>query len=245
MSVGHSPGELYCGCNLGDVYHSDDYGETFEHIVDLETGWELYLISRGSEPGEIYFFGENNQLYYSPDYGDTVYEQHQFDSFDWRQASGLAGGFSPGEVYVLETFIEFGIYPVGDTYIHRSTDYGQTFTPYHVSSNHVDTLCPQPVDDLICAPSDSSIFLEWSPIVKNIWNQTEEVPYYVVYRNQDPDFVTSPADSIGYTNIPSYVDPNSRWSTQAYYYVVKAVDDSGNKSDDSNRVGRISKLLSH
>jgi len=241
MSVGHSSGELYCGCHLGDVYYSDDYGETFEHIIDLETGWDLYLISWGSEPGEIYFYGENNRIYYSPNYGDTVYEQHQFDFFDWMQASGLTGGFTPGEIYVLETFID--LYAVGDTYLHHSTDYGQTFTPYHVSSNHFDTLCPQPVNDLTCTPSDSSIFLEWSPIAKNLNNQTEEVPYYVVYRNLDPDFEPSTADSIGYADTNSYIDLNSRWSTQAYYYVVKAVDDSGNKSEASNKAGRFNHNL--
>jgi len=243
MCTGHLSGELYCGCSLGRVYYSNDYGVTFELVVDKTAAGDFYLISQGSESGEIYFYAENNRLYYSPDYGDTVYAQHQFYSFDWMGADGLVGGFTPGEVYVLETFID--LYGVGDTYIHRSTDYGQTFTPYHVSSNHVDTLPPLHVDDLTCVPSDSSIFLEWSPIANNIWNQTEEVPYYVVYRNLDPDFVPSPADSIGYTGFPSYLDPNSRWSTQSYYYVVKAIDDSGNKSDDSIRVGRINKLLSH
>jgi len=234
MSVGHSPGEVYCGCYHGEVYYSSNYGETYELIIDLANSIDVLYISRGSEASDIYFFGNNNWLYYSPNQGDTLYQQYYFDT---DYVTGIAGGFIPGEVYVLES--EHYFMGGGDLYIHRSADYGQTFIARHVYSGRDDTVPPKSIDDLTCTTSDSSLFLDWSPINKDIWNRTEQVDYYVVYRHQDPDFEPSPADSVGFSTTSSYLDSGARWTTQAHYYVVKAVDDSGNKSGVSNRVGKM------
>jgi hypothetical protein len=60
MSVGHSLGELYYGCFYGEVYYSDDHGETHELIVDLAYSIDIIYISSGSEDSEIYFFDSIN-----------------------------------------------------------------------------------------------------------------------------------------------------------------------------------------
>jgi len=200
----------------------------------------IWQITRGSADGEIYFFASDNKLYYSPNRGDSLYQQHYFD-INPDYLTGIAGGFLSGEIYVLESRHYFT--GGGDLYIHRSIDYGQTFTAHHVYSAREDTVSPKSIDDLSCTPCDSSLFLDWSPISTDIWNRTEQVDYYVVYRNQDPGFEPSPADSIGFSTTSSYTDPGARWATQAYYYVVKAVDDSGNQSDSSNKVGRFNRDL--
>jgi hypothetical protein len=126
MSVGHNPGEIYCGCYHGDVYYSSNYGETYDLVIDLAIHIDFRCISRGSEDVEIYLLDEYMTLYYSPNRCDSLFEQHQFDK-DF--ITGMAAGLSSGEVYAVESehYFEGG----GDLYIHRSTDYGQTFTRYH------------------------------------------------------------------------------------------------------------------
>jgi hypothetical protein len=240
MSIGHGAGEIYCGCFLGEVYFSDDYGETYELIVDLVNSIDIWYISRGSETSEIYFIGTDNNLYYSPNRGDSLYQQYFFD-IEPDYLAGIAEGFLSGEIYVLES----RFYPLGggDLYLHRSIDYGQTFIARHLYSGNDDTVPPRSIEDLTCSACDSSLFLDWSPISKDIWNQTEQVDYYVLYRNTDPCFVPSSGDSIGFSTTSFYTDTGARWATQAHYYIVRAVDDAGNKSDDSNRVGKINKLL--
>lgn len=242
ISVGHSPGEIYLGCNFGEVYYSHDYGETYELIIDLVDTIDLRYISRGSIADEIYFLGWDNRLYYSPNRGDSLYQRHHFNiDFEWL--TGITGGFFSGEVYVLQS--EHFMMGGGELYIHRSTDYGQSFTVYHVYSAQEDVLPPEAIDNLTCAPSDSSILLDWWPVNQDIWGQPETISHYVVYRSIDPYFIPTSGDSIGFSTDSFYSDINSRWATPAYYYVVKAVDDSGNKSKASNRTGRFNRELTN
>ncbi|KPL17511.1 MAG: hypothetical protein AMJ92_11650 [candidate division Zixibacteria bacterium SM23_81] len=240
MSVGHSAGEIYCGCHSGDIYHSTDYGETYELIIDMSGGYTIYNLTKGNEPGELYILANYMTLFYSQNYGDTLCQQYSFDD-DFQ--TGLAGGFISGEVYVLEDC--YDMFGKEDLYIHRSLDYGQTFTASHVYSNHMDVLLPEAIDNLTCAPSDSSILLDWWPVNQDIWGQPETISHYVVYRSTEPYFVPTSGDSIGFCTDSSYSDINSRWATPAYYYVVKAVDDSGNKSKASNRTGRFNRELTN
>jgi hypothetical protein len=238
MSVGHSPGEVYCGCYHGEVYYSSNYGETYELIWGLANSIDIRYISRGSEASDIYFFGNNNWLYYSPNRGDTLYQQYYFDT-DF--VNGISGGFSPGEVYVLESAHYF--MGGGDLYIHRSTDYGQTFTTYHVYSAQEDVLPPESITDLVASLSDSSLVLTWSAINQDIWGNPETIDHYMVYCDTVPDFDPSSEDSIGAPSVSMFVDSEADLAT-SLFYLVKAVDDSGNVSKSSNRVGKMNKLLS-
>jgi|GEM_PF-1303139 len=240
LSVGHDPGEIYCGCTAGEIYFSDDYGETYERVIDLDNSGTILSITRGNEVGEIYFLGADNKLYYSPNKGDSLYQQYYFD-IDPEYLWGTAGGYLPGEIYVLESRLYFT--GGGDLYLHRSTDYGKTFVVSHVHSGIEDMIPPESIDDLNCTLCYRSLFLDWSPISKDIGHQTEQVDYYIVYRHQSPHDPFSASDSIGFSITPCYFDPMGRRLSQNYYYVVKAVDDSGNKSGDSNRVGKFSNTL--
>jgi len=237
MCVGHSAGELYCTSGLGDVYYSTDFGESFEQIIALDTGWDLYEIDRGSVAGEIYFFGDNNWLYYSPDYGDTVYQQHHFD---FPYAYGLAGGFDPGEVFIYEK--DSDMFSHHDLYIHRSFDYGQTFVAYHVYSNYQDILPPERITDLEATLSRDSIVLSWDAVDRDVWGNTEQIDHYVIYRNTDPTFSPTDEDSIGYSIESSFIDADFN-SLCAYFYAVTAIDTAENVSKPSNIVGKAHKTL--
>jgi hypothetical protein len=237
MCVGHNSGELYCASDLGDVYFSTDYGESFEQIIDLDTGWDLYQIDRGTTAGEVYFFGNNNWLYYSPDYGDTVYQQHYFY---FPYAYGLAAGFDPGEVFIYEKDADMSGH--NDLYIHRSFDYGQTFVAYHVYSNYQDILPPERITDLEATLSCDSIVLGWDAVDRDIWENTEQIDHYVIYRNTDPAFTPTEEDSIGYSIDSFFIDAGFD-SLCAYFYAVTAIDTAENVSKPSNMVGKAHKTL--
>jgi hypothetical protein len=91
---------------------------------------------------------------------------------------------------------------------------------------------PSPVDDLAVAPANGDIVLSWSaPAAKT-------VDRYVIYRDTDSAFEPGPEDSIGGTADTSYVDAGAAGMVGTnYYYVVKAVDGAGQKSDPSGTVG--------
>ena len=235
MSVGHIPGEVYCGCEFGEIYYSNDYGVTYGLIVDM-VGVDIENISRGSENSEIYFLGDRAILYYSPNGGDSVYQQYFFGDV----VESLAGGFSPGEVYVADFWEDMS--GRGDLYIYRSIDYGQTFVTYHVYSRQEDVLIPEKVTDMESSVADSSIVLTWSDINQDIWGNPEEIDYYVVYRSIDPNFLPTTEDSIGAPTESLYTDSESD-SLARCFYVVTAIDDSGNTSKASNKLGNTNKAL--
>jgi hypothetical protein len=94
------------------------------------------------------------------------------------------------------------------------------------------TMSPPPVNDLSPTLSGDDLMLSWSPPVG------ATIARYVVYRDADPAFTPSSGDSIGGTSDTTYVDAGIG-NTPGYdhYYAVKAVNDSGQKSEASNVVG--------
>lgn len=246
MCVGLDPGEIYIGDGLGDIYHSIDYGESFD-----STGYipgNIDYITRGAASGEIYVCNSAYGaalLYYSSDHGDSLSPVYAFtkpDTVDSWYIQGIAGASNPGEIYVFEEIPYFG--GGGEIYINYSTDYGDSFIRYHPFSTTEDVLLPQAIDDLICVRSNSSIFLDWPTVTKDIWNNPETVDYYVVYRDTLSRFSPVPEDSIGISINSEYLDlfalenPNTK-----FFYIVKAVDDSGNKSKSSNVAGMVERQL--
>jgi hypothetical protein len=93
---------------------------------------------------------------------------------------------------------------------------------------------PPPVADLRALVADSCVVLIWSPI--------EEAVGYVVYRDSLVSFIPSLEDSVGATPDTSYVDCEP--SGGRAYYVVRAVDAAGRKSEDSMQVGQFQRPLS-
>jgi hypothetical protein len=97
---------------------------------------------------------------------------------------------------------------------------------------------PDPVGDLVAQPSAGDLVLSWTP------PSGKAVVRYVVYRDTTGDFEAGPEDSIGGTTDTTYLDAGAIGTTGTnYFYVVKAVDDVGQKSDPSGTVGEFDVLL--
>ncbi|MCK4597758.1 proprotein convertase P-domain-containing protein, partial [bacterium] len=103
-----------------------------------------------------------------------------------------------------------------------------------------DTSPPSAITDLQATLSGDQIALCWSAATDDVG-----VSHYVIYRNADPGFQPQASDSIGWTGETTFLDPDSPVKNTLVngYYVVKAVDISGNKSSSSNKVGEFDKAL--
>ncbi len=86
------------------------------------------------------------------------------------------------------------------------------------------------------AKRKSSIDITWLAVTDDTLDNPETMDCYIVYRNATPDFVPSNSDSIGVCIHPdtTFTDDNALGDGQNYYYLVKAVDQTGNRSAKSN-----------
>ncbi len=73
-----------------------------------------------------------------------------------------------------------------------------------------------------------------------IWSPVAEAVGYVVYRDSTAGFLPGPEDSLGHSADTAYVDGDE---VTRGYYVVRAVDAAGQKSEDSAQVGQFDKYL--
>lgn len=103
-----------------------------------------------------------------------------------------------------------------------------------------DTSAPTAVSDLQALLAEGKVFLSWSPATDDMG-----VSHYVIYRSPDPRFLPQASDSIGWSLDTTFLDENSPVDNAAInaYYVVKAVDGSGNKSLGSHKVGEFDEEL--
>jgi hypothetical protein len=106
---------------------------------------------------------------------------------------------------------------------------------------------PAVITDLTAVLADTAIQLNWSAVTENQAGQHIIVDHYTIYRNDDPGFSPDSADSIGSTADVFYIDSASALKDPGinHYYVVKAVDAGGGKSDDSNRAGEFDRHLTN
>jgi spore germination protein YaaH len=107
----------------------------------------------------------------------------------------------------------------------------------------VDLMPPSAVENFAATLSDSDIFLVWSPVVSDTSGWPEEISHYVLYRNSSPHTSPGPEDSIGTVPDTSYLDTAATGNPLPFYYAVRAVDASGNKSAHSRRAGVFGKDL--
>jgi hypothetical protein len=97
---------------------------------------------------------------------------------------------------------------------------------------------PPPVTDLGIILLESDLVLTWSP------PEGKAVTEYVIYRDTQSDFVPTTGDSIAGTSDTTYTDAGAAGAVGTnYFYVVKTVSESGQKSDPSNIVGEYDKAL--
>jgi subtilisin-like proprotein convertase family protein len=103
-----------------------------------------------------------------------------------------------------------------------------------------DFSAPTAIADLQATLAADKLSLSWSPASDDFG-----VSHYVIYRNTDPAFQPQGSDSIGWTDQTSFLDPDSPLENTSVngYYIVKAVDTSGNKASNSNRVGEFDREL--
>jgi hypothetical protein len=91
---------------------------------------------------------------------------------------------------------------------------------------------PPPISGLIIQKVNSCIALMWSPV--------PEAVGYIVYRDSLAGFGPDPEDSLSQVADTTYLDCNA---VGEGYYVVRAVDAAGHKSEDSAQVGQFGKQL--
>lgn len=82
----------------------------------------------------------------------------------------------------------------------------------------------------------NNLKLSWNKVTKDTLGNNERMKSYFIYRSTSPDFIPGSADSIGYVNQPETTFTNAGIVNLAedYYYLVKAVDSTNNKSKPSN-----------
>jgi hypothetical protein len=83
------------------------------------------------------------------------------------------------------------------------------------------------------------MFLFWTPV-----EHGSGIDHYVIYRDTVSGFDSSNGDSIGATADTFYLDQAAGGigvPGQNLYYLVRAVDNAGKKSDDSNCAGEFDK----
>lgn len=106
------------------------------------------------------------------------------------------------------------------------------YLPHEGSAQATSGGPPPPITDLGIALSQQDLVLTWSP------PEEKAVVRYVVYRDTVSDFVPAPEDSIGGTVNNTYTDVGAAGLVGTnYFYAVKAVSGSEQKSDPSNTVG--------
>lgn len=100
---------------------------------------------------------------------------------------------------------------------------------------------PGAVDDLLARKAGSQIHLCWSAPDADLG-----ISAYVVYRDTTADFTSLDGDSIAATADTVFIDDHGGVGDPSLnlYYLVRAVDAAGKRSEDSNHAGEFDKQLS-
>ncbi len=109
----------------------------------------------------------------------------------------------------------------------------------------LDSTPPQAVTDLTVSLAGNLLLLQWAAVTTDTAGGSESIQYYVIYRDEAPDFAPTAAESLGSTPATGFADSSVFFSPMVnFYYLVRAVDATGNKSSDSGRVGEFDRELS-
>ena len=108
----------------------------------------------------------------------------------------------------------------------------------------LDTIPPEAVTDLGIALAGDVLVLSWSAVTVDTAGGPEPVASYIVYRGQTPDFTTTAGESLASTAGTGYADSSVYFSPMVdFYYLVRAIDLTGNRSAESRRVGEFDRAL--
>ncbi len=101
-----------------------------------------------------------------------------------------------------------------------------------------DQVPPGAVADLSPHLIEQDVRLQWSPVSLDTAGAKEGISHYVVYRNTDPGFGADPSDSLAGVAETHYDDAGAAGLAGTdYFYIVRAVDYAGLKSENSATVG--------
>ncbi|MFC1555861.1 T9SS type A sorting domain-containing protein [candidate division KSB1 bacterium] len=115
------------------------------------------------------------------------------------------------------TFIVSGLSEISET------EFSAEGTGYSV-----DNLVPATPAGMTFSVSGSDIVLEWEDAVD------ADFKHFVVYRSATSGFTPSETDRLGYSTDSEFTDDDA--GSGSYYYVVSAVDFSGNEGDFSSEI---------
>jgi len=107
-----------------------------------------------------------------------------------------------------------------------------------------DETPPAAVQDLYATLAKQDVVLEWSAVTMDATGHKETISHYVVYRSENCSFTAQPSDSISAVTGTAYTDSDVTGSPGTNnYYIVRAVDLAGYKSEASETVGEFDKAL--
>jgi hypothetical protein len=102
----------------------------------------------------------------------------------------------------------------------------------------LDAVPPEAVNDLTISLAGNLLLLSWSAVTVDTAGGPEQVDSYIIYRGQAPDFTPTAAESLGLTAGTSFPDSTVYFSPMVNFtYLVRAIDETGNESAESGRVG--------
>jgi hypothetical protein len=108
----------------------------------------------------------------------------------------------------------------------------------------LDAVPPAAVTDLTVSLAGDLLLLSWTAVTTDTAGGPEQAASYIVYRGQAPGFMPSSAASLDTTAGTDFADSSVYFSPMTnFYYLVKAVDLTGNKSAESGRVGEFDREL--
>jgi hypothetical protein len=217
------------GATWGDVKRVND-DSTVAHqfftwmTVDPATGiiWIAFYDRRNT-------IGNATDVYVakSEDGGET------FENFEVSESS-----FTPSLIVFFGDYINIAardgkIYPIWM----RMDSFKLSIWVALIDQNPADTIPPEPIDDLTVDLAGGDIHLWWSEPYDSVG-----VARYVVHRSTS---AIISGDSLAGTTDTTYLDGGAAGASATnYFYQVKAVDEAGNRSELSNRVGEFDKELS-
>ncbi|MCU0611250.1 MAG: VCBS repeat-containing protein [Candidatus Eisenbacteria bacterium] len=264
-------GFVYDGALLAGV----DLGYTsVPRLTDMDLDGDLDIVA-GSEAGALFYFRNTGTLdspewvmvpgffgdidvgsYCSPTVGDLDNDGdldlltgdifHEIQFFEnvagtWVEDPAAVEGISAGQNAAPA---------MGD--LDGDGDLDLTIGNYDGTFNYyrnmilLDAAPPMPVADLAVAVAGHLLALEWSAVTTDTGGAPETVAYYTVYRGESAHFAPTAAESLAATFGTSFIDSSVSFSPAvSFFYLVRVVDQSGNQSGESNRVGEINlELLS-
>ncbi len=95
--------------------------------------------------------------------------------------------------------------------------------------------------------SGNNAELTWNIVNTDTLGNPENMNCYIVYRNTSPSFIPGPSDSVGARCHPdtTYIDSNALTAGESYYYLIKAVDETGYMSKKSNMGYVLNKFVNY